>query len=374
MGEIAPNPNGRYRRVVVAVDKFKGTLTAPQAAAAIEEGVRRALPDADIRLFPMADGGDGSLEVVESAVGGERVLVPATDPLGRRVDVPILVLGQTAFVEMAKVSGLNLIPPAQRDILRSSTYGLGEVIRFAIESVRAKKVVVAIGGSATNDGGIGMLEALGFKYDPSGNIFDDSAVSRVTPHLWETEIEVACDVENPLLGPNGATAIYGPQKGATPQTIPVLEERLSRWAEAVSLWRGLPADELAQYPGAGAAGGVGFALHGVLRANMLQGWRVFSDMMNLEQEIADADLVFTGEGKFDKQSLEGKLPLGIAQLCAQYRKPLWLLCGRNAVPENIYRSYGICRLCQIVSLYPKDPMKNAAEKLSAAAFGIFTKI
>ena len=191
MGEIAPNPNGRYRRVVVAVDKFKGTLTAPQAAAAIEEGVRRALPDADIRLFPMADGGDGSLEVVESAVGGERVLVPATDPLGRRVDVPILVLGQTAFVEMAKVSGLNLIPVHQRDILRSSTYGLGEVIRFAIESVRAKKVVVAIGGSATNDGGIGMLEALGFKYDPSGNIFDDSAVSRVTPHLWETERRIS---------------------------------------------------------------------------------------------------------------------------------------------------------------------------------------
>ncbi len=368
MAPIAPN--NRYRKIVVAVDKFKGTMTAPQAAVAIKEGIQKGFPEARIRLFPMADGGDGSLAVVERAVGGEKVSVPATDPMGNKIQAPILLLGRTAFIEMAQVSGLNLISPQQRDILRASTYGLGEVICHAVEISRAEKVVVAIGGSATNDGGIGMLEALGFRYDPVSGTLDSSQVEKITPHLFQTAIEVACDVENPLLGPNGATAIYGPQKGATPDTIPILEQRLARWSEAVAQWRGLPPEELVQFPGAGAAGGVGFALHGVLKAKMLQGWKVFTDMMDLEEEIASADLVITGEGKFDRQSLEGKLPLGIAQLCAQYRKPLWLLCGRNTVPEVTYRSYGICRLVAISSLFPKDPMKNAAEKLSAAAFHI----
>ena len=368
MGPIAPN--NRYRKIVVAVDKFKGTMTASEAAEAIKSGIQKGFPQAQTKLFPMADGGDGSLSVVESAVGGEKVFVEATDPLGANIRAPYLMLGDTAFVEMAQVSGLNLIPPQQRDILKASTYGLGEVIRHAVEVSRARKVVVAIGGSATNDGGVGMLEALGFRYDAQTNTLDSSQVDNVTPHLAETAIEVACDVENPLLGPNGATAIYGPQKGATPENIPILEERLAKWSEAVAQWRGLPAEELVQFPGAGAAGGVGFALHGVLKAKMLQGWRVFTDMMNLEEEIASADLVITGEGRFDRQSLEGKLPLGIAQLCAQYRKPLWLLCGKNSVHEVVYRSHGICRLVAISSLFPKDPMKNAAEKLSAAAFHI----
>lgn len=372
MAEIAPN--NRYRKIVVAVDKFKGTITAPQAAQAIKEGLERALPEATFHLFPMADGGDGSLSVVESAVGGERIYAEATNPLGEKISAPFLMLGNRAFVEMAQISGLALIPPAGRDILRASTYGLGELIRYAIEVQHAQKVVVAIGGSATNDGGIGMLEALGFKYDPANNTLDSSYVEKITPHLWDTEIEVACDVENPLLGPNGATAIYGRQKGATDETIPVLEERLRLWGEAVAQWRQLPFEELTQYPGAGAAGGVGFALHGVLQARILQGWRVFTDMMGVEGEIASADLVVTGEGKFDGQSLEGKLPLGIAQLCAQYRKPLWLLCGRNAVSEEIYRSHGICRVMSVASLFPKDPMSDAAEKLKVAAYKIVTTI
>lgn len=296
MGPIAPN--NRYSKIVVAVDKFKGTMTAPEAAEAIKVGIQKGFPDAEIRLFPMADGGDGSLSVVESAVGGEKVFVEATNPLGANIRAPYLMLGDTAFVEMAQVSGLNLIPPQQRNILKASTYGLGEVIRHAVEVSRARKVVVAIGGSATNDGGVGMLEALGFRYDAQTNTLDSSQVDSITPHLGGCSIEVACDVENPLLGPNGATAIYGPQKGATPENIPILEERLAKWSEAVAQWRGLPSEELAQFPGAGAAGGVGFALHGVLKANMLQGWRVFTDMMNLEEEIASADLVITGEGQF----------------------------------------------------------------------------
>lgn len=368
MGQIAPN--NRYRKIVVAVDKFKGTMTAVEAASAIEVGLHKAYPEAEIRLFPMADGGDGSLEVVQRCSGGEKVVVPATDPMGKPIEAPILILDGCAFIEMAKVSGLNLVPQGKRDILKASTYGLGEILRYAIEVLEIRRVVVAIGGSATNDGGIGMLEALGFRYDPEGNTLDSTAVENVTPHLGDTVIEVACDVENPLLGPNGATAIYSRQKGGTEETFPILEERLARWGEAVSRWRNIPFDELTQYPGAGAAGGVGFALHGVLRAKMLQGWRVFTEMMNLEQEIASADLVVTGEGKFDNQSLEGKLPFGVAQICAQYRKPLWLLCGRNVVPEAIYRSYGICRSRSISDLFPKDPMKNAAEKLSAAAFHI----
>lgn len=368
MGQNAPN--NRYGKIVVAVDKFKGTMTASEAADAIRVGLQRAYPQAQIKLFPMADGGDGSLEVVEKCAGGEKIMVSATNPLGAQIEAPLLRMGGSAFIEMAQVSGLRLIPQEKRDILRSTTYGLGEMIRYAIENLRVKRVIIAIGGSATNDGGIGMLEALGFRYDPSGNTLDSSDVERVTPHLWETQIEVACDVENPLLGPNGATAIYGGQKGCTEETFPILEERLTRWGEAVSRWRNLPFEELTQYPGAGAAGGVGFALHGVLKAKLLQGWRLFSDISGVEGEIATADLVVTGEGKFDIQSLEGKLPLGIAQLCAQYKKPLWLLCGRNTVSEVVYRSHGICRVTAVSSLFPADPMKNAAEKLSAAAFHI----
>lgn len=368
MGGIAQN--NRYRRVVVAIDKFKGTLSSSEAAQAVKVGLQKGFPEASIHLYPMADGGDGSLDVIEGAIGGERVYVEASDPMGKRISAPYLLIRGTAFIEMAKISGLCLVPQGERDVMKASTYGLGELLRHAIEVSGARKVVVAIGGSATNDGGIGMLEALGFKYDPTGNILDDTAVSRVTPHLWETEIEVACDVENPLLGPNGATAVYGGQKGATQVQIPKLEEKLSQWAQAVARWCNLPKEVLTLFPGSGAAGGVGFALHAVLHAKMLQGWKVFTDMMNLERAIEEADLVITGEGKFDRQSLEGKLPLGVAQLCAQHKKPLWLVCGRNTVSELEYRSHGICKVVAISSLYPKDPIKNAAEKLSAAAFHI----
>ncbi len=360
----------RYRRIVVSVDKFKGTLTSKEAAQAIKCGLERSFPHSDILLYPMADGGDGSLEVVQGAAGGELVHTQGRDPLGRLCNTSYLMLGDTAFVEMAKISGLTLVPPGERDIMNSTTYGLGELIREAIEVRRARRVVVAIGGSATNDGGIGMLEALGFRYDKRENILDDSQVGAVTPHLWETDIEVACDVENPLLGENGAAAVYGPQKGATPELIPVLEQRAALWAEAVAKWKKVCMEEIVSVPGSGAAGGVGFALHSVLGGEIIPGWRVFSQMMNLEEAIKSADLVITGEGKFDRQSLEGKLPLGIAQICAQYRKPLWLICGRNTISEEIYRSYGICRLLPISYLYPRDTMSDAAEKLKKTAEAI----
>lgn len=360
----------RYRRIVVSVDKFKGTLTSMEAAQAIKCGLERSFPHSDILLYPMADGGDGSLEVVQGAAGGELVHTQGRDPLGRLCNTSYLMLGDTAFVEMAKISGLTLVPPGERDIMNSTTYGLGELIREAIEVRRARRVVVAIGGSATNDGGIGMLEALGFRYDKRENVLDDSQVGAVTPHLWETDIEVACDVENPLLGENGAAAVYGPQKGATPELIPVLEQRAALWAEAVAKWKKVCTEEIVSVPGSGAAGGVGFALHSVLGGEIIPGWRVFSQMMNLEEAIKSADLVITGEGKFDRQSLEGKLPLGIAQICAQYRKPLWLICGRNTISEEIYRSYGICRLLPISYLYPHDTMSDAAEKLKKTAEAI----
>lgn len=360
----------RYRRIVVSVDKFKGTLTSMEAAQAIKCGLERSFPHSDILLYPMADGGDGSLEVVQGAAGGELVHTQGRDPLGRLCNTSYLMLGDTAFVEMAKISGLTLVPPGERDIMNSTTYGLGELIREAIEVRRARRVVVAIGGSATNDGGIGMLEALGFRYDKRENVLDDSQVGAVTPHLWETDIEVACDVENPLLGENGAAAVYAPQKGATPELIPVLEQRAALWAEAVAKWKKVCMEEIVSVPGSGAAGGVGFALHSVLGGEIIPGWRVFSQMMNLEEAIKSADLVITGEGKFDRQSLEGKLPLGIAQICAQYRKPLWLICGRNTISEEIYRSYGICRLLPISYLYPRDTMSDAAEKLKKTAEAI----
>lgn len=364
---MAQSPNDRYSNVVVAVDKFKGTLTAIEAAYRIKEGLSQKLPNANIELFPMADGGEGSLELVETSIGGERVYVKGLNPLGEEIETSYLITTEGAFIEMAKISGLSLIPPFMRDILKSSTYGLGQIIHHAIEVKNARRVYVAIGGSATNDGGMGMLKALGFRYDPSTLTFDSSNVELVTPHLKEVQFIVASDVNNPLLGPDGATNIYSGQKGATHDQIPILEERLSRFAEAVGRWRGKTRDEVARFPGNGAAGGVGFALHEVLGGEIVSGWQFFSNMVRLEEKIASADLVITGEGKFDQQSLQGKLPYGVAQLCLKHRKPLWLICGRNVVPEGVYRSYGICRAVDLYTLFSKDSMNHAAEKLSQAA-------
>ena len=368
----------RCNKIVVATDKFKGSMTAAEAAQAIKDGLstNSILSSDNILLCPMADGGEGSMGVMERAfhrkdVQYEKIFIESVNHLGSPILAPVLMYktdGSTisAFIEMASVCGLNMIPRDKRNLLRATTYGLGSVMRSVIESHGARRIVMAIGGSGTNDGGFGMLAALGWSFSNSSpfrnkdiptfisgiDSASDRSVQSVCPHLKETEILVASDVTSPLLGPSGATAVYGPQKGCKRQDIPLFENALENWIKVI----GHP-----DFPGAGAAGGTGYALKAALGAQFVPGWRFFASALGLEQEIASADLVITGEGRFDRSSLSGKLPSGIAEMCRQYGKPLWVITGRCQVPENEYRSLGITRVMELstTALPEEHPISDA---------------
>lgn len=323
----------------------------------------------------MADGGEGSMGVMERAfhrkdVQYEKIFIESVNHLGSPILAPVLMYRadgtMTAFIEMASVCGLNMIPRDKRNLLRSTTYGLGSVMRSVIESHGARRIVMAIGGSGTNDGGFGMLAALGWSFSNSSPFRNkdiptfisgiesasDRSVQSVCPHLQETEILVASDVTSPLLGPSGATAVYGPQKGCKRQDIPLFENALENWIKVI----GHP-----DFPGAGAAGGTGYTLKAALGAQFVPGWRFFASALELEQEIASADLVITGEGRFDRSSLSGKLPSGIAEMCRQYDKPLWVVTGQNKITEAEYLSLGISKVFELSSLaLPEEhPLQDA---------------
>lgn len=362
------NGMDNFPKIVIATDKFKGSLSAVESAEAIKNGIlKRAIEKRldtesikeNILVRPMADGGEGSLKVMERALqlsGRESkiIYIDNINHIGEDIKIPVLIYNnsKSAFIEMASICGLSLVPKERRNLLRSTTYGLGDTIRYLIEEMEIRDLIIAIGGSGTNDGGFGALTALGFRYQNNcvfknrdfaefmENItaIDDKFVSGVTPHLKETTIRVACDVENPLLGENGATMVYGAQKGGTPEELERIENSMKIWAKAIEERYGAGSASL---PGAGAAGGMGFALQTVLGAKMIPGWELFSQLMGLEQEIASADIVFTGEGKFDKQSLAGKLPLGIAKLCSKYHKPLFLVTGKMEISQQEAASLGI---------------------------------
>ena len=360
----------RCNKIVVATDKFKGSMTAAEAAQAIKDGlstnsILSKTASDNILLCPMADGGEGSMGVMERAfhrkdVQYEKIFIESVNHLGSPILAPVLMYKTdgstiTAFIEMASVCGLNMIPRDKRNLLRATTYGLGSVMRSVIESHGARRIVMAIGGSGTNDGGFGMLAALGWSFSNSSpfrnkNIptfisgidsASDRSVQSVCPHLKETEILVASDVTSPLLGPSGATAVYGPQKGCKRQDIPLFENALENWIKVI----GHP-----DFPGAGAAGGTGYALKAALGAQFVPGWRFFASALGLEQEIASADLVITGEGRFDRSSLSGKLPSGIAEMCRQYDKPLWVVTGQNKITEAEYLRLGISKVFELSSL------------------------
>ena len=368
----------RCNKIVVATDKFKGSMTAAEAAQAIKDGLstNSILSSDNILLCPMADGGEGSMGVMERAfhrkdVQYEKIFIESVNHPGSPILAPVLMYKTdgstiTAFIEMASVCGLNMIPRDKRNLLRATTYGLGSVMRSAIESHGARRIVMAIGGSGTNDGGFGMLAALGWSFSNSCpfrnkdiptfisgiDSASDRSVQSACPHLKETEILVASDVTSPLLGPSGATAVYGPQKGCKRQDIPLFENALENWIKVI----GHP-----DFPGAGAAGGTGYALKAALGAQFVPGWRFFASALGLEQEIASADLVITGEGRFDRSSLSGKLPSGIAEMCRQYCKPLWVVTGQNKITEAEYLRLGISKVFELSSLaLPEEhPLQDA---------------
>src|SRR5256714_971088 len=310
-------------RVVIAPNAFKGSLSALDAAKAIGEGVRAVASDADLVLVPIADGGDGTVEALVAATGGERRTVRVRGPLGEPVeaDYGLIDSGSTAVIEMAKAAGLALLPSHERDPRITSTYGVGELLQHAYGQ-GARHFIVGIGGSATNDGGAGVGQALGYHLlDEGGHELPPGglALKRLAriqadgvPARWkEAEVEVACDVTNPLTGPSGASAVYGPQKGATPAMVAELDAALHHFAEVIRRDLGVDVEQL---PGAGAAGGLGAGLVAFTGARLRPGAEMVMEALNLDERLQGADLVITGEGRLDSQTARfGKGPAAVAR-------------------------------------------------------------
>ncbi len=334
-------------RVLIAPDKFRGTLTAPQAARAVGAGWRRARPDDEVVEVPMADGGEGTLDAMVKALGGERRRASVQGPLGDPVDAEYgIVLGPsgvTAVVEMARASGLDLIGEARRDPKRTTTRGTGELIRAALGAGPAE-VIVCIGGSATNDGGAGLAQALGVRLlDKAGREIGPGGaallhveridLSGLGPDVRRTRFLVACDVDNPLTGPQGASVVFGPQKGATAADVLLLDRALGHLAAVIFRDLGLDVRDL---PGGGAAGGLGAGMVAFLGAHLRPGVELVMDAVGFRRRLGAADLVVTGEGTLDEQSLRGKVPAGVIEAARVARVPSIVLCGRaEARPPGV---------------------------------------
>jgi len=310
-------------RIVIAPNAFKGSLSALEAAAAIAEGTRIAAPDADLVLVPIADGGDGTVDALVAATQGERRSRRVRGPLGDAVDAEYGLIdgASTAVIEMAKAAGLALVPPAKRDPRITTTYGVGELLQHAYDA-GARRFIVGIGGSATNDGGAGMAQALGYhllddtgrELPPGGLALKRLArihVGGVHASWKEITVDVACDVTNPLTGPRGASAVYGPQKGATPQMVAELDAALRHFAEIIRRDLGV---EVEQLPGAGAAGGLGAGLVAFTGARLRPGAEMVMEALHLDERLTGAQLVITGEGRLDSQTARfGKGPAAVAR-------------------------------------------------------------
>jgi len=353
-------------RVVVAPDKFEGSLSAGQAAHAIRAGLLRARPDAEVVALPLGDGGAGTLEALVAA-GFQRVPVPATGPTGEPVQAAIAVDGDRCFVEMAEASGLKRLPGGRRVPLEATTYGTGELLRAALDR-GARTVVLGIGGSATTDGGAGMAAALGARFlDDAGAELPPggAALLRLVhvdtagldPRLREVQVTVAADVDNPLVGPDGAAHVFGPQKGAGPDEVLLLDSALRRYARVLAADLGV---DLADIPGAGAAGGLGAGAIAFLGARIRSGIELVLELVGFDREVAAADLVVTGEGKLDAQSLRGKAPVGVARAATAHGVPVVALAGVVEAADRELRAAGFEEAHALAELEP-DPARSMAE-------------
>lgn len=359
-------------RFVIAPDSFKGSASAREVAQAIAEGLKVALPDAVCDMVPMADGGEGTVDALVAATGGQIVSVRVTGPLGEPVDAFFGILGdgETAVIEMAAAAGLHLVPPEKRNPMVTTTYGVGELIRTALDA-GCRRLIIGIGGSATNDGGAGMAQALGARLlDDQGNDigFGGGALGRLDRidlsdfdrRVWDTEILVACDVTNPLTGPNGASAVYGPQKGATPEMVRQLDANLRHYA--VILRRDLDV-EVETVAGAGAAGGLGAGLIAFCRAQLRRGVELVINAVHLPERVQKADLVITGEGRLDFQTGFGKVPQGVAQVAKHHSKPVIALAGQLGEGAEQCRQWGI-DACFAILNKPMSEQEAMANVLS----------
>ncbi|QGP92287.1 Glycerate 2-kinase [Neomoorella glycerini] len=367
------------KRIVIAPDSFKESLDAPAVAAAIAEGIKRVFPEVETVTVPMADGGEGLTTTLVAATGGRAITTTVTGPLGQPVRAAWGILGDgtTAVVEMAQASGLPLVPREKRNPLFTTTYGTGELIRQALDA-GCRRLIVGIGGSATNDGGAGMAQALGVKLLDAGGQdikpgaagleeLDHIDIQGLDPRVKDAEILVACDVDNPLCGPRGASAVYGPQKGAPPEMVPRLDAALARLADIIERDLGKDVREL---PGAGAAGGLGAGLVAFLDANLRRGIELVMEAVDLDGFLArGADLVITGEGEINRQTAYGKVPAGVARVAGKYGIPVVALVGSIGEGASTVYDHGIKGFMSIV---PRPVplaycLENAASLLADAA-------
>jgi glycerate 2-kinase len=358
-------------RIVIAPDSFKECLTAASVAEAISEGIRRVFPEAEIIRIPIADGGEGTVKALVSATQRRIIPTRSVDALNRPIQSFYGVLGdgETAVIEMAAASGLEKLAPEERNPMISSTFGTGLLIKAAMEA-GFRKIIIGIGGSATNDGGAGIAQALGFGLlnqkgksigSGGGALSEIQSISKTHVHalLQQTQITVACDVRNPLLGSSGATRVYGPQKGATPEMIETLEKNMTHFA-------GILQEDFrinfAEIPGSGAAGGLGAGLMAFCNAKIVSGFELISQLTQLEENVKQASLVFTGEGKIDSQTALGKTVSGVAQLGRKYAVPVIALAG--IITDDLTELYNQ----GITSVYAiGDQSMSLEESISRAA-------
>lgn len=363
-------------KVLIAPNTFKESVTALEVCQAMQQGILTACPNAEVIYVPVADGGDGTIQALVDATGGSIETVPVHDPLGRPVQAPIGCLGdgKTYAIEMAQASGLWMLRPEERNPYLTSTYGTGELILATLQR-GAKRILVGIGGSATNDGGAGLACALGFrlldrhgkKLDGTGGCLNDIVSidsSQADPRIIKTEIIVMCDVDNPLCGPHGASKIYGPQKGATPEMVEKLDDGLHRLAEIVH--RDLGASIL-RLPGSGAAGGLGGGLVAFTGGRLKPGFQAVANAVGLHRHLKDVDLLFTGEGRLDGSTVYGKVPAGVAQLGAKHGIPVIALAGSLVHGWQVLLERGLSAAFSIVPgpCTLSDAMEQASTWIAA---------
>jgi glycerate 2-kinase len=335
-------------KFVLAPDSFKESMSAKRAALAMEKGIKNVFPDAECVIVPMADGGEGTVESLVEATSGRIVKTEVTGPCGKKVmaEYGLLGEGNIAVIEMASASGIHLLKKEERNPLMTTSYGTGELIKHALDG-GVSRILMGLGGSVTNDGGLGMLQALGvsFKDDQGKELsfgggelssLASIEVSQLDPRLQTVKIEVASDVTNPLIGKNGASTIFGPQKGATPEMVEVLDENLTHYAQVIKQHFG---KDIAWAEGAGAAGGLGAGLMAFLKVEMKKGIDLVIEYTKFQEKLAAADYVFTGEGSIDGQTQFGKTPFGVASVAKQYDIPVFAFAGRiGEGAESLYEN------------------------------------
>ena len=365
-------------KIIVAPDSFKGSLSAIEAANAMEKGIKKAFPEAETVLLPIGDGGEGTMETLVAATDGIVKTVSVTAPLGNQVEAAYGVLGdgETCVIEMASASGLHLVADGMLKPLKATTYGTGELIRQALDA-GFSSFIIGLGGSATNDGGAGMLQALGARLlDGRGNEIgygggELEKIQKIDLDSFDKRIKdcsfvIASDVQNPLIGPEGASAVFGPQKGAGAEDVDLLDDNLSHWADEIFTATGI---KLHNKAGAGAAGGIGGAFQAFFPVEMKRGVDVVLHYIQLDRELAETDLVITGEGKVDNQTAFGKTPLGVAQMAKNRNVPTIIIAGSVGAGVDVLYDFGVISINSMINnpMTLKEAMENAGELLEFSA-------